>query len=159
MRLQADNRQRCWAMQPNLHELNRPSHHYPGFDFPPSQPRRKSNLADGSAAKVFQPHPQKTKSRTQGGVSSSPSVRQVRFPGIRGCRARLFFGHFLLARQKKVTSCRATPGPQSSPAKPPSITTSPLRQAQDRLRQVQGGRCMRQGHTIPHRTTKMIYVE
>jgi len=25
-------------------------------------------------------------------------------------RGRLFFGYFLLARQKKVTSCRATPG-------------------------------------------------
>src|ERR1700684_4478137 len=25
-------------------------------------------------------------------------------------RGRLFFGHFLLAKQKKVTSCRATPG-------------------------------------------------
>ena len=31
-------------------------------------------------------------------------------PAGAGNRGRLFFGYFILAKQKKVTSCRATPG-------------------------------------------------
>ena len=78
--------------------------------FIPLQPRRKLSLPGGSAAKVFEPRLQKTNLKQQGGASSSPPARQARFSGIRGCRGRLFFGYFLLAKQKKVTSCRATPG-------------------------------------------------
>ena len=53
--------------------------------------------------------------------SSSPPAG----PSTAGCpaakrrgrrqRGRLFFAYFLLATQKKVSSCRATPGPQSQP--------------------------------------------
>ncbi|MFZ0106755.1 MAG: hypothetical protein WAK92_07830, partial [Thiobacillus sp.] len=36
----------------------------PGLDFLPSQPRRKLSLTGGSAAKVFEPRPQKAKLKT-----------------------------------------------------------------------------------------------
>jgi hypothetical protein len=48
----------------------------------PSQSRRKSSLAGGSAAKVSEPRsPSKYK---QSGASSLPPARQARFPGFRG---------------------------------------------------------------------------
>ena len=50
-------------------------------------------------------------------------------------RGRLFLGYFLLARQKKVTSCRATPGRISSLREKSKLDIHPFRQAQGRLRQ------------------------
>jgi hypothetical protein len=41
------------------------SHHCPGFDFLPSQPRRKLSLSGGSAAKVSEPRLQKIKLKQQ----------------------------------------------------------------------------------------------
>ena len=85
----------------------------PALTFFPSQPCRKPSLPGGSAAKVSEP-------RSQNQINSAKAGRVLcRPPGRLGFRefwderGRLFLVHFLLARQKKVTSCRATPGQRS----------------------------------------------
>ena len=93
--------------------------------FIPLQSRRKLRLSGGSAAKVFESRPQKTKSKQQDGASSSPPVRQARFPGIRGCRGRLLLVTFL-GETRKVTSRRATPGQRSAVLRSPQLQRDKL---------------------------------
>jgi len=88
--------------------------------FLPSQPRRKSSLPGGSAAKVSEPRPQKNQLKQQGGASSSPPVRQARFPGFRGCRGRLLWVTFL-GETRKVTCRPAAPGQRSVVLRTPPL--------------------------------------
>ncbi len=77
----------CWGVCLAGNASHRPSSHRRNLvlTFIPSQPRRKSSLPGGSAAKVFEPRSQRTNLKyNKSGASSLPPTRQARFSGFRG---------------------------------------------------------------------------
>jgi hypothetical protein len=76
-------------------------HRRSGFDLLPSQSRRKSSLAGGSAAKVFEPHSQKTKLKQQKWgefFAAHPAGSVFGNSGMSGC---VFFGYLLCRIDKE----------------------------------------------------------
>ncbi len=69
--------------------------------------RRGAQVQTDQGSRLFEP--KASSSETPAGPSTAGCPRSASEGGRRQ-QGRLFFGDFLLARQKKVTCCRATPG-------------------------------------------------
>jgi len=97
-----------------------PSHHSPGFDFIPSQPRRKLSLPGGSAAKVFESRSQKTNLKQQKRGEFFAAHPAGSIFGNSGMLGSPFFGYFLW-RDKESDLPPATPANGHQPNENPTI--------------------------------------
>src|SRR4030065_1111417 len=77
--------------------IRSPSHRHPGFDFLPSQLRRKLSLSGGSAAKVFEPRSQNKSIQQKRGEFFAAHPAGLVFWGLGGAGGA-FFWFFLVNR-------------------------------------------------------------
>ena len=88
----------------------------------------KTRLPLFTGANSQNPHPNLLPARGEGEIQSSPHPSWLGSEGTQTA-GRLFFAYFLLAKQKKVSSRRATPGqpPPEKPTQQPSkaVTIAP----------------------------------
>ena len=90
--------------------------------------KNKTPLKIFTSANSQNPHPNLLPARGEGEIQSSPHPSWLGSEGTQTA-GRLFFAYFLLAKQKKVSSRRATPGqpPPEKPTQQPSkaVTIAP----------------------------------